>query len=135
MNLDLAPDRNDCVVRAFTTAAQVRYVDAHAACELLGRRRNHGTSTSAIIDRAMDLLDRAAELKYDYLALGKKVTLGKFVKDLPAGRYVATKAGHAFSLVVEDTESGRNTRAEGTAHFKQTIRLKRVWLITPKNGA
>lgn len=48
-------EKKDCVVRAIAVAAQIRYADAHACCELGGRKPNRPFWTRRGLDVAKTL--------------------------------------------------------------------------------
>jgi hypothetical protein len=109
-------ERNDCTVRAFSTAAQIPYQDAHAAMELAGRRRGHAVSLIAAVADLSILFD--IKSVFNWRNHGAKITVATFLKRYPKGRYLCRKSGHAFAV------------ADGVAFdIEKGARVTHVWTI------
>ncbi len=85
-------ERKDCTVRAFSTAANIPYQDAHAAMELGGRKPKRGVYTPAALAKLKPLVESTPVIR-------KRITLQAFCKRFPEGRYLMRRKGHAFAVV------------------------------------
>lgn len=88
-------ERNDCVVRAFATALDIPYYQAHDLCKKYGREDRRRTDTYVVL----------SVLKHFHLHLNctqpvpcNMPTLNQFIKEHPAGVYLVHKRGHLFTL-------------------------------------
>lgn len=123
-------EHSDCSVMAICAAANIAYKDAHVVMELAGRKCGGGANMSqgmavlASLGLASVEFIRLVSSKYCYsdekgLFQWEDVrtfapTLGRLLKKIPAGRYIAVKSGHAFAIidgVVQDNRGqGYNTK-------------------------
>lgn len=114
-------ESKDCTVRAICIAAGIRYADAHACCELAGRKLNRVffSQKGLNVAKTLGLLD------YDVVPpLQGTYTLSEVLKLYNRGRYVVEGRHHAFALidgVVHDMANyniGLNTKIESVWRIK-----------------
>lgn len=88
-------ERNDCVVRAISIAANLHYATAHEYCAKAGRPRGRGMYDPQI-NRAISLVE-GKEVAMDWGCAG--MTFAEFARANPVGRFVISKRGHMVALV------------------------------------
>jgi hypothetical protein len=118
---------NDCVVLAFTVAAQIDYAVAHQLCRKHGRVDRKGTSDRTVHAVAKEL--GATNIDRD-LTKGQQPafmrgtdwpTLQQFIGEHSIGRYFIIRGGHAFAVidgVVHDWEYGTGARTRVYMAYK-----------------
>lgn len=87
-------EHNDCVVRAFATAACVSYEAAHELFKRHGRKDRHKTyplTTKAVMAEAFPGLEPRLH------PCG--TTLARFVEENHTGHYIVHVSGHALAVV------------------------------------
>jgi hypothetical protein len=106
-------ETNDCVVLAFTVAAQISYATAHQLCKKHGRIDGRGTYDHTVHKVAIELGATPIDLINGRNIIGLRrddwPTVQQFVLTHPAGRYFIIRGGHAFAIVdgaVHDWASG-----------------------------
>lgn len=85
-------ERKDCAVRAIKVAFDLTYKDAHdryKAAGRLDRRPTPGHITSKVV----------ASLGGSEPLLGNRVTVAKFLREHPKGRYVVRVYRHVFAVI------------------------------------
>ena len=103
---DSLAESKDCVVRALSLAFNKPYLDVHAICAKVGRRKHQGMRTPAI-DAAIGMLtgNMADGLqqttKYNRVHTDKhpRLTFAQFAAKYPKGRFVVVMRGHALALI------------------------------------
>ena len=134
-------EHNDCVVRALAASAGCSYEDAHAACELAGRKRRRGMPMDYCIKNnkipffQFEFVLDGQECKNFYVRRTRSgfiqkrrlyPTLAQFLKQFPTGRYLCSMYGHAFAVidgvVVDDHVNGARTR------------VRHAWKVTLDGG-
>jgi hypothetical protein len=118
----LKGNRNDCVVRALSIAANRPYEECDELFVKFGRKRNHRTdhNISKLVHAHLN-----SEVVSDHLK-GQWPTLTQFIKANPKGRFVLTRNGHAFALVdgvVHDWSRGTGARS----------RIVKAWKVEKAN--
>jgi len=89
-------ERNDCTVRAIAIAGQIDYKDAHDLVQWHGRRNKGKTYNSTPL---IDSLFPNCRLE-SLAGLSRcQWTLGQFLKQKLAGRFICFKRGHAFAVI------------------------------------
>lgn len=91
-------EKNDCVVRSIAIAMDVPYEVAYKICEKNGRAPKRGM----YVDRDLMKNRRARTFKgYLFVKHKRKVsmTIPKFIKKNPTGRFICIKHGHAFNVI------------------------------------
>jgi hypothetical protein len=103
-------DRNNCALNAVSIALSKPYYEVYRVFRLVGRRGGKGSSIKQITD-AVTLLKIDGEagmtidkIKDKVLSLYKpptyvKITLDKFAKMYPTGKFIVIKSRHALALV------------------------------------
>lgn len=104
VNVPIFTQNSDCTVRALSVAASIPYTNAHIIAEKAGRKYGKKFSSRLLIDAAINngisfqKVERA------------RMTVARFLKEYPTGRFYARKNGHAFAIidgVISDDTSGR----------------------------
>ena len=85
-------DKDNCTIRAFAIGFGMPYKDAHYMGELAGRSNGEGYWMYKI-------MNKAREYGYDSTEFKGGMTLGKFLKTFPKGRYICVRNGHAFAVI------------------------------------
>jgi hypothetical protein len=92
---DFQGERNDCVVRALSIAANLHYSTAHEYCARAGRPSRRGMYEPQI-NRAISLIEgRTVQMNW----VSSKMTLAQFASLNPVGRFMVSKRGHAVALI------------------------------------
>lgn len=107
---DTHMDRNNCALNAVSIALNKPYYEVYRVFRLVGRRGGKGSSIKQITD-AVTLLKIDGEagmtidkIKDKVLSLYKpptyiKISLDKFAKMYPTGKFIVIKSRHALALV------------------------------------
>jgi hypothetical protein len=107
---DIGIDRNNCALNAVSIALSKPYYRVYKAFKSVGRRGGKGSSIRQITD-AITLLkiDQWDSMTIDTLAdkvvseyktpTYLKITLNKFAKMYPTGKFIVIKSRHALALV------------------------------------
>ena len=107
---DTQMDRNNCALNAVSIALNKPYYRVYKAFKLVGRRGGKGSSIRQITD-AVTLLridpwenksinDLADTIVREYKhPTYVKITLDKFAKMYPTGKFIVIKSRHALALV------------------------------------
>jgi hypothetical protein len=84
-------EKNDCTVRAFAAFARERvtYAQAHEIFTKAGRKPRHGCR---VAEKVM------TEQGYPLTWLCQNMSLNRFIKENPTGRFYMLVRGHAFVL-------------------------------------
>lgn len=97
-------DANDCVPFAIHKTCDSSYAKAHALCAGLGRIAGKGCNAHAILDGQKDFngwnfreLPLARVMFFTYGP--RMMTLHKFVKANPVGRFLVRTKGHLIAVV------------------------------------
>jgi hypothetical protein len=88
-------ERNDCVVRALTSALDTDYGKAHRICRHAGRRNRNGMITHKAVLQVREEWGQ----KYRTLKRGVGGTLANFIATHPIGSFVVTVRRHAIAIV------------------------------------
>jgi hypothetical protein len=141
-------ERNACTVNALSIAAGVPWLIAHRALARAGRKNNRGISLKPTIEqgklpefrferihlcrqhaRAEAKAKREHALAWEYpVELGPKsevpwrVTMKRFIREHPAGRYLVLKRRHAFAIV--------NGKARDWQRNGARTLIKHAWKVT-----
>lgn len=90
-------EKNDCTVIAFAIIFNMSYDDAHHHLkEKCGRKNGKGLMDITTIPSS--LFDIKHEI-IPFIKDGKKITLGRFIKENPVGKYYVCVRGHALAVV------------------------------------
>jgi len=100
---DSLAESRDCVVRALSLAFNKPYLDVHAACARVGRKKHRGMKMFEI-DAVLRLLtgDYGNTLKRTSkyrLDSHPRLTFAQFAAKYPKGRFVIVMSGHALALI------------------------------------
>jgi hypothetical protein len=88
-------ERNDCTIRAVATIGKLDYKAVHKVFKIAGRKDNHGISFYL---HAQEIFG-ALELFTYKIRQKKKVTVKKFIKRHPKGRFLCHKRSHLFCVI------------------------------------
>jgi len=110
-------EKNDCVVRAISSAFEMHYDETHQFVKVKFKREN-GKGTRFFVGgmrrmvedkfkingKSFDSMgDTLGRMKYDVKSKGqivkRNMTTGTFIKKYPVGRYLVLVRGHAFSII------------------------------------
>lgn len=93
-------EKNDCTVRALMTLTGQTYELAHDLCSDYGRKSRRAMYTTAL-EHAMKSGDTLLECTFHERRTrgDRTVTLKRFIRENPVGRFYCTKRGHAFAVV------------------------------------
>lgn len=148
-NSELAKsEKNDCMVRAVATAAEISYKSAHEFCnKVLGRIDKRGTNGAVIAANMLKAEVSGLELegkefgvkvlgrdriKNKYKLYGEIIyrqkTLKSFIQTNPKGTYLVMIAGHA--LTVKDGEVFDWT----SNRFKPTTKVQAAYELIEKEN-
>ena len=89
-------ERQDCTVHATSIAAQIPYYQAHDLLARFGRSPRHGIRYLSFV---RDLRERVGAYRIERVHMPETVTLAKFLRDFPKGRFVVRKSGHVFAVI------------------------------------
>ena len=87
-------DKRNCTVLALSASANISYPEADDHATLSGRKRNKGFRSYILIDE----WNKKHQKQFTKCEI-ESLTLNKFVKCFPEGRYYLRKKGHAFAVV------------------------------------
>lgn len=108
-------DQNCCTVVALSNVTGISFADAQAIAKAAGRRRNCGFSTVKLIAEArkhghnFEVTIGATGTVNDAYR-GETVSIARFCREHPVGRFLVRRSGHAFTVingVVEDRFTNR----------------------------
>mgnify|MGYP001208082358 CR=1 FL=1 len=138
-------ETNDCVVRAFATATEVGYNQAHEfVSQTFGRKKRQGTSfmdttmmkleetgmtvgSKAVKVRVLGIDEITNTYKLKGEIIKRKKTVKSFISSHPKGTYIVTVAGHAFT--VKDGVLVDNQGEE----FRPTRKVLSAFKLEPQN--
>lgn len=86
-------DNNNCTICALSTAAGIPYNEAYEIGVKAGRKNGKGFVTAKLMETARD-----NGIKYHKIKSGT-ITIQKFLKKYPTGRYVVRRRNHAFAII------------------------------------
>lgn len=89
------PERRNCTVIALAASAGIPYDIAHRIAEQAGRQKNRGFVSSKLLKYYNKHVGKTAFRK----SKRSPITVQKFCKRYPTGRYFVRKRGHAFAIV------------------------------------
>jgi hypothetical protein len=130
---DTQMDRNNCALNAVSIALNKPYYEVYRVFRSVGRRGGRGSSIKQITD-AVTLLKIDGEpgmtidkIKEKVLSLYKpptylKISLDKFAKMYPTGKFIVIKSRHALALV--DGVWYDNTMPNPRAYVKCFFRVE-----------
>lgn len=96
--LGFAPNEQlDCTVRAFALVSQISYRDAHVMMAKAGRKEGKRMADFAAFMKTW--CGRICNTRYVRRAGDCGITLGRYVKDHPTGRYLLRVRGHVVAVV------------------------------------
>jgi hypothetical protein len=86
-------DTNNCTICALSTAAGIPYNEAYEIGKKAGRKNGRGFITRK-------LMEVARKNGIDYRKIKTTgITIQKFLKKYPTGRFVVNRRGHAFAII------------------------------------
>lgn len=112
-------DKRDCTIRALSVSAGIPYKYAHKIGTEAGRKKGKGFHPEKLL--------KYAKREYDITYKKKRyksVTIQRFIRENPTGRYYVATNVHAFAIIngtIYDTEINRPLQ-----------RLEEVYLISNK---
>ena len=86
-------ETRDCTVRALAISAGIKYYIAHNIARDAGRRSRCGFYVPKIIKEA-----KKNGLQF-YKCVRSSITIQKFLKKYPKGRFYCRRSGHAFAVI------------------------------------
>jgi len=86
-------DSNNCTICALATAAGIPYTEAYKIGEEAGRKHGKGFYTSKLMNHA-----RKKGIEFRKIKCGG-ITIQKFLKKNPTGRFVVNRRRHAFCII------------------------------------
>ena len=114
---DRYKEDNDCLVRAMATAFNTSYDKAHAHMKKIGRPPKKGIDTSVFIETFPKSLVNT-KYKVGPYSRKNKITIARFCKEHPVGRYFIVLKGHAIAIV------------DGVVYdYKHAPRRQVIWAI------
>jgi hypothetical protein len=101
---------NDCSVRALSNASLLEYEDCEQILTDYGRKFNHGASLNQLVKvcdsaglRKVQTFGKSNQNRLLFAGVATKqqqgITLGKFIKLHPEGRFVVLYSRHAVAVV------------------------------------
>ena len=111
-------ERQDCTVHATAIAAQIPYYQAHDLLARFGRRPRHGIPYISFV---RNLREPVGAYRIERVRMPETVTLAKFLRDFPKGRFVVRKSGHVFAVIdgiqYDSLPNGPKVRITHIYHF------------------
>ena len=92
------PEKNNCTVTALATVLGVDYGVAFDIAEEAGRKPKRGFKSEILVRYFNKKKAEKAGYKFHY-AIRSNITVQKFCKRFPTGRFYVRKKGHAFAIV------------------------------------
>lgn len=86
-------DNNNCTICALSTAAGIPYTEAYRIGKEAGRKHGKGFYTVKLMNHARK---NGIEFRKIFTS---GLTIQKFIKKYPTGRYVVNRSGHAFCVI------------------------------------
>ena len=87
-------EKNDCVVRSYAIATGLEYKEAYRLLEIWGRKQNTGVMLIHFIASEKNFFPHIfTDCKR------KNLTVGRFIKENPNGKYIVAIKGHAFAVI------------------------------------
>jgi len=133
-------ERNDCVVRALSSAFDIKYDKAHEIVSKEMKRPYRKGTRSYLFHKYLEQFDsekrqlnkkrmKEVNTQFSYVKNGEfngigTKTVGRFLKENPQGTFLFSVRGHAF-CVKDGTVVGGNREDSR----KMRVRAKRVWQI------
>lgn len=87
-------EKNDCTIRALAVSACIPYELAHKIGKEAGRQNGRGFFPDVLLKRAKNHYG----IKYKKKRY-KSVTIQRFVRENPVGRYYVATNNHAFAII------------------------------------
>jgi hypothetical protein len=110
------PERRDCTIRALAVSAGITYEKAHAIGKEAGRKNKCGFDPRKLLKVAKRHGIQSRKLRY------KRITIQKFIKTHPDGRYYVGTNRHAFCII--------NGTIYDTGLNRPLQRLEEIYLIS-----
>ena len=126
-------ERNDCTVAALASAAGMPYREAHAILKKAGRKARKGFKLRLWLDNQCAIarmkgttvrLGNYNVMRVRFLDYGSTITLAKFLRDFPKGRFLVRKAHHVFTVIdgrVSNLSTGARTRITDIWYFTEAV--------------
>ena len=132
---EFANEDRDCTVRATAIAAQISYKEAHALLALHGRKNRRGILYSVFLNRLKAHGGQIGSYRVESVKMPdcwltriwtfglptKSVSLARFLKDFPKGRFVVRTRGHVFAVIdgqqYDTAPNGPRCKITGIYHF------------------
>ena len=121
-------DHNCCTVVALSNVTSISFAEAQAIAASAGRRRNCGFSTVKLIAKA-----RERGFNFDVTIgvtgtvndayRGETVSIARFCREHPVGRFLVRRSGHAFTVI--------NGVVEDRFTNKPLARITHAWEFKP----
>jgi hypothetical protein len=110
-------DKRDCTIRALAISAGIPYETAHDIGAKAGRKNGCGFYPDTLLKAAKKQIGLTYRKKRY-----KKVTIQRFIKENPTGRYYVATNCHAFAII--------NGHIYDTGLNRPLERLEEVYLIS-----
>ena len=112
-------ERQDCTVHATSIAAQIPYYQAHDLLARFGRSPQHCIRYLSFVRDLQQ--ERVGAYRIERVHMPETVTLAKFLRDFPKGRFVVRKSGHVFAVIdgiqYDSFPNGLRVRITHIYHF------------------
>lgn len=95
---DRMTEDNDCSVMSFATIWGCTYQEAHQHLKMFAGRKNRGGLTCAKFDTA-DQWCKKTKMRNGPYTDKNRISLGRFCKEHPVGRYWIGVSGHALAVI------------------------------------
>lgn len=94
-------DRNNCALNAMAIVLSKPYYEVYGEFENFGRVEGKGTSVKAItcVLNSFKRLPKKELAKQFQMPTKLRMSLAKFAKQYPKGKYYVIKSGHALALI------------------------------------
>lgn len=118
-------DHNCCTVVALSNVTGISFAEAQAIAAAAGRKRNKGFVTRKLIAHAQQhhgfnfkrVIGATGEVNNAYV--GETVSIARFCREHPVGRFICRRSGHAFTVI--------NGVVEDLGHNKPLARITDAW--------
>lgn len=124
-------ERADCTVAALASAAGMPYREAHAVLKKAGRVSRKGFKFRLWLDNQCAIacmknttfqVGNYKVMRVRFPEYRSTITLAKFLRDFPKGRFILRKAHHVFAVIdgrVSNLDTGARTRITNIWHFTE----------------
>ena len=101
--------------------AQIPYYQAHDLLARFGRSPRHGIPYLSFVCNLRERGECVGAYRIERVRMPETVTLAKFLRDFPKGRFVVRKSGHVFAVIdgiqYDSFPNGPRVRITHIYHF------------------